>query len=132
MDDQQAKVVDEAAQKFAEAIVLMNRKGSGRPAEAQDRLARLTRSFVERVIGNLEAQAESDRAASRRLAEQARRGQEVSRVLADQDLPEQDYRRQEADRVLTQESMDAYSHFLESMFTYHSNVETAEGNSKDS
>ncbi len=132
MDDQQAKVVDEAAQKFAEAIVLMNRKGSGRPAEVQDRLARLTRSFVEGVISNLEAQAESDRAASRKLAEQARRGQEVSRVIADQDLPEQDYRRQEADRVLTQESMDAYSHFLESMFTYHSDVETTERHSKES
>ncbi len=131
MDDQQAKVVDEAAQKFAEAIVLMNRKGSGRSAEAQDRLARLTRSFVERVINNLETQAESDRAASQRLAEQARRGQEVSRVLADQDLPEQDHRRQEADRILTQESMDAYSQFLESMFTYHSNVETTERNSKE-
>ncbi|CAA9455369.1 MAG: hypothetical protein AVDCRST_MAG14-1534 [uncultured Rubrobacteraceae bacterium] len=72
MDDQQAKMVDEAAQKFAEAIMLMNRTGSGRPAEAQDRLARLTRSFVERVIGNLEAQAESDRVGSQRLAEQAR------------------------------------------------------------
>jgi len=60
VDDQQAKVVDEAAQKFAEVIGPMNRKGSGRPAEVQDRLARLTRSFVEGVISNLEAQAESD------------------------------------------------------------------------
>ncbi len=53
-------MVDEAAQKFAEVIGPMNRKGSGRPAEVQDRLARLTRSFVEGVISNLEAQAESD------------------------------------------------------------------------
>jgi hypothetical protein len=122
MDDQQAKMVDEAAQKFAEAIMLMNRTGSGRPAEAQDRLARLTRSFVERVIGNLEAQAESDRVGSQRLAEQARRGQEVRRVLAEQDLPEQDRRRQEADRVLAQESVQAYVDFLNSMFSYRNDV----------
>ncbi len=112
MDDQQAKVVDEAAQRFAEAIVLMNRTGSDHPAEAQDRLARLTRSFVEGVISNLEAQAERDRAASQKLAEQ-------------------DYRRQEADQVLAQKSMDAYSRFLESMFTYRSDVETAERHSKE-
>ena len=121
MDDQQAKMVDEAAQKFAEAIMLMNRTGSGRPAEAQDRLARLTRSFVERVIGNLEAQAKSDRVGSQRLAEQASR-QEVSLVLAEQDLPEQDRRRQEADRVLAQESVQAYVDFLNSMFSYRDEV----------
>lgn len=122
MDDQQTKMVDEAAQKFAEAIMLMNRTGSGRPAEAQDRLARLTRSFIERVIGNLEAQAENYRVGSQRLAEQARRGQEVSRVLAEQDLPEQDRRRQEADRVLAQESVQAYVEFLNSMFSYRDEV----------
>lgn len=78
MDDQQTKMVDEVDQKFAEAIMLMNRTSSGRPAEAQDRLVRLTRSFVERVISNLEAQAESDRVGSQRLAEQARRGKRVA------------------------------------------------------
>ncbi len=131
MNDQQAALVNEAGQKFAEAIVLMNRTGSGHPAEARDRLARLTRSFVERVIGDLRAQEEDARFSSSRLTEQARRGQEVSRVLAEQDLPEQDRRRQEADQILAQESMDAYVGFLESMFYYRDGVKASEEHTRE-
>ena len=80
-------------------------------------------------IENLRAQAKSDQVASQRLAEQARRGQEVSRVLADQDLPEQDRRRQEADQILAQESMEAYADFLDSLFSYRADAEASDSGS---
>jgi hypothetical protein len=61
---------------------------------------RLTQSFFESVTNHIRAQAETGDAAARELAEQARRGQEASQVLA-------------------RESADAYMDFLNSMFSYY-------------
>lgn len=108
MDDRQSKHLDEAASKFADAVTESYRAVSDRSLEAQDRQAQLTRSFFESVVENLRARAERNRAASRELAEQTRKGQEASQVLA-------------------QESVNAYMDFLGSMFLrYRESAQIAE------
>ena len=62
--------------------------------------AQLTQDFFNGVINNLRTQAESNRA----LAE---------------DLIEQQRKQQEASQALTQESVNAYTEFLNSMFSYY-------------
>jgi len=100
MDEQQIKRINEAAQKFADALIESQRVVSERSAEAQERQVRLAESFFESVTNHLRAQVETGDAAARDLAEQARRGQEASQAL-------------------TRESADAYMDFLNSMFSYY-------------
>jgi hypothetical protein len=100
MDEQQTKRINEAAQKFADALIESYRAVSERSVEAQERQVQLTRSFFESVTRHIRAQAEIGDAAARDLAEQARRGQEASQTLA-------------------QESAAAYMDFLSSMFSYY-------------
>jgi len=90
----------EAARKMAEAIVESHRALASVSLETQERQAQLAQSFFESVAGNLRDQAESNRAASRELAEQVLKSQEASRLLA-------------------QESANAYVDFLDSMFSYY-------------
>jgi hypothetical protein len=102
----------ETAQKLAEAILESHRMLSSFSLEAQERQAELTRSFFESVDGILRAQAESNLAASRRLAEQTLKGQEAAQSLV-------------------QESMGAYMDFLNSMFSfYHGGIRTVERGAK--
>jgi transglutaminase-like putative cysteine protease len=100
MDEQQAKRMNEAAQKFADALIESYRAVSERSAEAQERQVRLAESFFESATNRIRVQAETGDAAARELAEQARRGQEASQTLA-------------------RESADAYMDFLNSMFSYY-------------
>ena len=100
VDDERAQRINEAARKFAEALTESYRVASGRFGEAQERQTRYATSLFERVIGNLRAGAESGRAASGELAEQAWKGQEAGRALA-------------------QESVGAYMDFLNSMFSQY-------------
>ncbi|CAN5908946.1 hypothetical protein BH23ACT11_BH23ACT11_18740 [soil metagenome] len=110
MDNQQAKRVNEAAQKFAEAVRESYETVSGRSMEAQERSRMLTQSFFESVVSELEAQAQS--------------GQQMS-----DDLMEQTRKQQEAFQQLSEESMNSYKEFLNSVFSYHqANVERAKGN----
>jgi predicted RNase H-like HicB family nuclease len=88
----------EAAEKFAEAIKESYQALADR--SAQDFNAQLTQDFCNGVINNLRTQAENNRA----LAE---------------DLIEQQRKQQEASQQLTQESVDAYMDFLNSMFSYY-------------
>ncbi len=60
----------------------------------------MTQDFFNGVIGSLGAQAENNRALSEDLIEHQRKQQEASRVLA-------------------RESANAYTDFLNSMFTYY-------------
>ena len=100
MDDQQAqRRVNEAAEKFADAIKESYQALAERSVSAQELNARLTQDFFNGVINNLRTQAESNRA----LAE---------------DLIEQQRKQQEASQALTQESVNAYMDFLNSMFAY--------------
>jgi hypothetical protein len=71
--------------------------------EAQERNTQLARSFFASVDGIIRAQAESNLAASRRLTEQAIKGQEAAQSLA-------------------RESANAYMDFLDSMFSYYREI----------
>src|SRR5918992_911088 len=99
MDNQQTRRVDEAAQKFAESLTEAYRAVAGHSVSAQELNAQLTQEFFNGVINNLRTQAESNRA----LAE---------------DLIEQQRKQQEASQALTQESVNAYMDFLESVFSF--------------
>jgi hypothetical protein len=100
MDERQQKQVNEAAEKFAEAIKESYQALADRSVSAQELNAQLTQDFFNGVINNLRTQAESNRA----LAE---------------DLIEQQRKQQEASQALTQESVNAYTDFLNSMFSYY-------------
>jgi hypothetical protein len=100
MDDQQARRVNEAAEKFANAIKESYQALAERSVSAQELNAQLTQEFFNGVINNLRTQAESNQA----LAE---------------DLIEQQRKQQEASQALTQESVNAYMDFLNSMFSYY-------------
>src|SRR5918994_2098814 len=100
MEERQQKQVNEAAEKFAEAIKESYQALAARSVSAQELNAQLTQDFFNGVINNLRTQAESNRA----LAE---------------DLIEQQRKQQEASQALTQESVNAYMDFLGSVFTYY-------------
>ena len=100
MDEKQQKQVNEAAEKFAKAIKESYQALADRSVSAQQTNARLTQDFFNGVINNLRTQAEGNRA----LAE---------------DLIEQQRKQQEASQALTQESVNAYTDFLNSMFSYY-------------
>ena len=96
MDKRQQEQVNEAAEKFAEAIKESYQALADRSVSAQELNARLTQEFFNGVISNLRTQTENNRA----LVE---------------DLIEQQRKTQEASRALTQESVNAYMDFLNSM-----------------
>jgi hypothetical protein len=100
MDEKQQNQVNEAAEKFAEAIKESYQALADRSVSAQELNAQLTQDFFNGVINNLRTQAENNRA----LAE---------------DLIEQQRKQQEASQALTQESVNAYMDFLNSMFSYY-------------
>ncbi len=100
MDERQQKQVNEAAEKFAEAIKESYQALADRSVSAQELNAQLTQDFFNGVINNLRTQAESNRA----LAE---------------DQIDQQRKQQEASQALTQESVNAYTEFLNSMFSYY-------------
>ena len=93
MDQRQQKQVNEAAEKFAEAIKESYQALADRSVSAQEINAQLTQEFFNGVINNLRTQAEGNRA----LAE---------------DLIEQQRKQREASQALTQESVNAYTDFL--------------------
>jgi polyhydroxyalkanoate synthesis regulator phasin len=100
MDMKQQKQVNEAAEKFAEAIRESYQALADRSVSAQEINAQLTQEFFNGVINNLRSQAEGNRALT-------------------EDLIEQQRKQQEASQALTQESVNAYTDFLNSMFSYY-------------
>lgn len=100
MEPTQQKRIEEAAEKFAEAVRESFDSASSQSAEAQERSRLLTQSFFDSVNKELQKQTESNREASGRLAEQTKK-------------------QQEAFQQLTQESMNAYKEFLGSMSVYY-------------
>lgn len=100
MEQSQQRQVNEAAEKFAEAIEESYQALADSSVSAQELHAQLTQDFFNGVINNLRTQAESNRG----LAE---------------DLVEQQRKQHEAFQALTQESVDVYTDFLNSMFSYY-------------
>jgi hypothetical protein len=99
MDQQQQRRVNRAAEEFASAVKESYRAVSERGQTAYELNAQLTEQFFNRVVENLRTQTEANRQAGQELAEQAQRGQEASRQLA-------------------QESLSAYTDFLNSAFSF--------------
>jgi polyhydroxyalkanoate synthesis regulator phasin len=100
MDEKQQKQVNEAAEKFADALKESYQSIADRSVSAQELNAQVTQSFFNSVINNLRTQADNNRALSEDLIEQQRKQQEASKALA-------------------QESVNAYMDFLNSMFSYY-------------
>ena len=100
MDHQQQQQVNEAAEKFADAVRDSYRVVTDRAVSTQQLNAELTQNFFNSVINNLRAQAESNRAMTQELADQQER-------------------QREATQALTQESVGAYMDFINSMFSYY-------------
>ncbi len=114
IDDQQVKKINEAAQKFAEALMSSYRSVSDRAVSAQALNAELTQDFFDAVIDNLRTQGESNLAVTQGLINQQQRQREALQLLA-------------------QESVDAHMDFLESMFFFHrQSVEAAERSTRES
>jgi hypothetical protein len=100
MSEQQQRQVNEAAEKFADAIRESYRAVADRSVSAQELNAELTQNFFNSAINNLRTQAESNREMSRELIDQQERQREATQVLA-------------------QESVDAYMNFVNSMFSFY-------------
>jgi hypothetical protein len=100
MTEQQQRQINEAAEKFAEAIKGSYQALADRSVSAQELNAQLTQNFFNGVINNLRTQAGSNRALTENLIEQQQKQQEASQAL-------------------TQESVNAYMDLLNSMFSYY-------------
>ena len=100
MDERQQKQVNEAAEKFAEAIKESYQALADRSVSAQEVNAQLTQQFFNGVINTLRTQAESNRTLAEDLVEQQRKQQEASQALA-------------------HEGANAYMEFLNPMFSYY-------------
>jgi hypothetical protein len=98
-EQQQQRRVNQAAEEFASAVKESYRAVSERAQSAYELNAQLTEQFFNQVVENLHTQTDANRQAGQELAEQAQRGQEASRQLA-------------------QESVSAYTDFLNSMFSF--------------
>ena len=98
--DQQQRQVNEAAEKFADALRESYQAVADRAVSAQELNAELTQDFFNRVVENLHTQAESNRELTQQLADQQERQQEATRALA-------------------QESTSAYMDFINSMFSFY-------------
>ena len=100
MAEQQQRQVNEAAEKFADALRESYRAVADRAVSAQELNAQLTQDFFNRVVENLHTQAESNRELTQQLADQQERQQEATQALA-------------------QESTRAYMDFINSMFSFY-------------
>ena len=99
MDEQQQQRVNRAAEEFASAVKGSYQAVSERGQSAYELNPDLTERFFNRVVENLRTQTDANREVGQELAEQAQRGQEASRQLA-------------------QESVSAYTDFLNSMLPF--------------
>jgi hypothetical protein len=99
MDEQQQRQINEAAEQFASAIRDSYQAVADRTVSAQQLNAELTQDFFNRVINNLRNEAESNRELTQELAGQQQRGAKATQQL-------------------TQESVNAYMDFVNSMFSF--------------
>ncbi len=99
MDQQQQQRLNQAADEFTNALVESYRTVADRGVSAQEQGAQLTEDFFNRVIDNLRTQAEENRQVTQQLADQQQR-------------------QVEAAQTLTQESVNAYMDFVNSMFSF--------------
>ena len=107
VDQGRDRDVNEAANRFAETLAESYRVVYGQASESAERQQQRAREFSELVSGNLSEQAEDARANAQQLSGQAARQQEAGQQLA-------------------QESVEAYTRFLDDAFSrYRSGTEQA-------
>jgi len=114
MTDQQSQQrINEAAEKFTDALVESYKVVAERGAAAQEQNAQLTETFFNRVVENLRSQAEENRQATQQLADQQQR-------------------QTDAAQTRTRESVEAYMNFLNSAFSFwQGGVQTAERGARE-
>ena len=114
MTDQQSQQrINEAADQFTDALVQSYKTVAERGVSAQERGAQVTEVFFNQTINNLRAQAEENRQAAERLADQQQR-------------------QAEATQTLTRESVGAYMEFMDSMFAFwQGGIQTAEQGARE-
>ena len=82
MTDQQSQQrINEAAEQFTEALVQSYKVVAERGVSAQEGSAQVTEVFFNQAINNLRAQAEENRQATQRLADQQQRQAEATRTI---------------------------------------------------
>src|ERR687893_2190548 len=99
IDQQSQQRINEAADQFTDALVQSYKTVAERGVSAQEGSTQLTEVFFNQTINNLRAQAEENRQATERLADQQQR-------------------QADAAQTLTRESVDAYMDFMDSMFSW--------------
>ncbi len=113
IDQQEQQRINEAAEQFTDALVESYKAVAERGVSAQERGAQVTEVFFNQTINNLRAQAEENRQAT-------------------QQLTDQQQRQADAVRTLTQESVDAYMDFMNSMFSFwQGGIQTAEKGARE-
>jgi len=113
MDQHQQQRVNEAADQFTDVLVNSYKAVIDRGVSAQESSTQVTKVFFNQAINNLYAQAEQNRHVS-------------------QQLPDQQQRQAEAAQTLTQESVDSYMNFMDSMFSWwQGGVQTAERGARE-
>ena len=114
MNDQQSQQrMNEAAEQFTDALVQSYKTVAERGVSAQEGGAQLTEVFFNQTINNLHAQAEENRQATQRLADQQQRQADATRTIA-------------------QESVGAYLDFMDSMYSWWlGGIQTAEQGARE-
>ena len=112
-DHQSQQRINEAADQFTDALVQSYKTVAERGVSAQEGSAQVTEVFFNQTINNLRAQAEENRQAAERLADQQQR-------------------QAEATQTLTKESVGAYMEFMDSMFSFwQGGIQTAEQGARE-
>jgi predicted nucleic acid-binding protein len=112
-DQQSQQKINQAADQFTDALVQSYKTVAERGVSAQEGSAQVTEVFFNQTINNLRAQAEENRQAAERLADQQQR-------------------QAEAVQTLTRESVGAYMEFMDSMFSYwQGGIQTAEQGARE-
>ena len=112
-DQQSQEKINQAADQFTDALVQSYKVVAERGVSAQEQGTQVTEVFFNQAIHNLHAQAEENRQATQRLADQQQR-------------------QAEAAQTLTQESVGAYMEFMDSMFSYwQGGIQTAEQGARE-
>src|ERR687896_1110158 len=112
-DHQSQQRINEAADQFTDALVQSYKTVAQRGVSAQEGSAQVTEVFFNQTINNLRAQAEENRQATERLADQQQR-------------------QADAAQTLTRESVDAYMDFVNSAFSFwQRGVQTAERGARE-
>ena len=112
-DHQSQQRINEAAEQFTDALVQSYKTVAQRGVSAQEGSAQVTEVFFNQTINNLRTQAEENRQAAERLADQQQRHADATRTIA-------------------QESVGAYLEFMDSMYSWWlGGIQTAEQGARE-